>query len=170
MARPGLRCSMRTSQLRHACGIQFPDQGSNPGPLHWEHGVLPIGPPGRSLKLILDQENSPSFVAQRTKFLRIKSECVREDIWTGELLLSFSLFPSLLLDGFLLDPREQNSTLRRLQLPVIKSQESTASLWSYLPKTTPIKKRQMEEIQMISKMKHVFCHNMSLSSCFYQQP
>ena len=36
------------SQLWHACGIQFPNQGSNPGPLHWEHGVLPTGPPGKS--------------------------------------------------------------------------------------------------------------------------
>ena len=25
------------SWLRHACGIWFPDQGSNPGPLHWEY-------------------------------------------------------------------------------------------------------------------------------------
>ena len=23
-------------------------QGSNPGPLHWEHGVLATGPPGKS--------------------------------------------------------------------------------------------------------------------------
>ena len=37
------------SQLRHACRIQFPDQGSNLGPLHWERGVLPTGPPGKSL-------------------------------------------------------------------------------------------------------------------------
>ena len=29
--------------------IWFPDQGSNPGPLHWEHGVLATGPPGKSL-------------------------------------------------------------------------------------------------------------------------
>ena len=29
-----------------ACGIQFPDQGSNPGPLRWKHGVLATGPPG----------------------------------------------------------------------------------------------------------------------------
>ena len=36
------------SQLRHACGIQFPDQGSNPGLLHWEHGVLSTAPPGKS--------------------------------------------------------------------------------------------------------------------------
>ena len=58
-----LRCGMRASQLWHsdfqlrhsdsqlwrACRIQFPDQGLNPGPLHWEYGVLPTGPPGKSL-------------------------------------------------------------------------------------------------------------------------
>ena len=32
-----------------ASGIWFPDQGSNPGPLHWEHRVLATGPPGKSL-------------------------------------------------------------------------------------------------------------------------
>ena len=31
-----------------ACNIWFPDQGSNPGPLHWECGVSAIGPPGKS--------------------------------------------------------------------------------------------------------------------------
>ena len=31
-----------------ACGIQFPDQGSNLGSLHWEHGVLATRPPGKS--------------------------------------------------------------------------------------------------------------------------
>ena len=30
--------------LDAARGIQFPDQGSNPGPLNWEHGVLATGP------------------------------------------------------------------------------------------------------------------------------
>ena len=29
-------------------GIQFSDPGSNPRPLHWEHGVLATGPPGSS--------------------------------------------------------------------------------------------------------------------------
>ena len=29
-----------------ACRISFPDQGWNPGPLLWEHGVLATGPPG----------------------------------------------------------------------------------------------------------------------------
>ena len=53
----GLSCSTQDSQysLWHAVsfvvtyGIQFPDQGSNSGPLHCEHGVLPTGPPGKSL-------------------------------------------------------------------------------------------------------------------------
>ena len=27
------------------CQIQFPDQGLNLGPLHWEHGVLATEPP-----------------------------------------------------------------------------------------------------------------------------
>ena len=33
-----------------ACGIQFPDQGLNPGPLHWECRVLVTEPAGKSLK------------------------------------------------------------------------------------------------------------------------
>ena len=31
-----------------ACGIQFPDQGWNLGPLHWERRVLPTGSSGKS--------------------------------------------------------------------------------------------------------------------------
>ena len=31
-----------------ACGIQFPDQGLDLGPLHWECGVIAIGPPEKS--------------------------------------------------------------------------------------------------------------------------
>ena len=52
-----LSCSMwnLSSSLQHlksldvACGIQLPDQGSNPYPLHWEGGVLATGTPGKSL-------------------------------------------------------------------------------------------------------------------------
>ena len=45
-------CSMQDLQLQHAnstvaCGIYFPDQGSNPSPLRWELGVLASGPPGK---------------------------------------------------------------------------------------------------------------------------
>ena len=30
------------------CGIQFPDQGSNEGALHWEYGVIATGPPRKA--------------------------------------------------------------------------------------------------------------------------
>ena len=36
-----------------ACGIWLLDQGWNPGSLHWEHGVLITGPPGKSPELLL---------------------------------------------------------------------------------------------------------------------
>ena len=36
-----------------ACRIQFPDQGWNLGPLHWERGVPATGPPGKSLRPFL---------------------------------------------------------------------------------------------------------------------
>ena len=32
-----------------ACGIQFPDKGSNPGPLYQEYRVLATEPPGKSI-------------------------------------------------------------------------------------------------------------------------
>ena len=37
--------------LVEACGIEFPNQGLNPGHLHWEHRVLTTGPPGKFLLL-----------------------------------------------------------------------------------------------------------------------
>ena len=42
--------------LGAASGIWFPGQALNPGPLHWEHGVLASGPPGKSpgVHLILE--------------------------------------------------------------------------------------------------------------------
>ena len=36
-----------------ACGIQLPDQGLNPGPLHWELRVSATGPAGKSVVLLL---------------------------------------------------------------------------------------------------------------------
>ena len=52
---PGLICGtwapllQLAGKLWHACGSQFPNQGSNPGPLHWECRVLTTVPPGKSL-------------------------------------------------------------------------------------------------------------------------
>ena len=42
-----------------ACGIQFPDQGLNPGPLHWEHGVSATQP----------QEKSPALPVLKCLFI-----------------------------------------------------------------------------------------------------
>ena len=47
MAELGLRCGT-WELLVASCGIYFPDQGWNVGPLHWECGVLSPGPPGKS--------------------------------------------------------------------------------------------------------------------------
>ena len=62
LAAPGLSCSVQDpyASLWHvvslaeackdlvvACGIEFPNQGSNPGP-PWEDGVLATGLPGKS--------------------------------------------------------------------------------------------------------------------------
>ena len=37
-----------STQIVAACGILFPDQGLNLGPLHWKHRVLATGPSGKS--------------------------------------------------------------------------------------------------------------------------
>ena len=38
--------------LAAACGIKFPDQGLNPGPLHREHRIPAAGPPGKSQYMV----------------------------------------------------------------------------------------------------------------------
>ena len=43
LAAPGLTCGTLDLFVA-ACGIQFPDQGSNTSSLHWEHKVLATGP------------------------------------------------------------------------------------------------------------------------------
>ena len=57
-----------TGSLIVACGIWFPDQGLNLGPLHWECRVLATGSPGMSLLLLLFNKLTISGTSQ---FLRI---------------------------------------------------------------------------------------------------
>ena len=46
-----------------ACGVsQFPDQGPNPGPPHWELGRLATGPPGNALGVQSHQRDLQSQV------------------------------------------------------------------------------------------------------------
>ena len=62
----GLSCGTGELQWQHvgslvaacelliaACGIQFPDQGLNLGPLHWELRVVTTGPLGKSQNMLL---------------------------------------------------------------------------------------------------------------------
>ena len=51
LAVPCLSCGS-WDLLVAACGIQFSNQGSNLGPLHWERGVLTTGPPRKSLNVL----------------------------------------------------------------------------------------------------------------------
>ena len=45
-------CTRSAESLVEVCGIEFPNQGSNLGPLQWESGVLATGPAGKSFKKI----------------------------------------------------------------------------------------------------------------------
>ena len=47
LAMLGLSCK-HTGSLAVAWGISAPWPGVEPGPLHWERGVLATGPPGKS--------------------------------------------------------------------------------------------------------------------------
>ena len=50
-----------------AHGIQFPDQGLNPSPLHWELGVLATGPPGKSLFLYFFKSRALQSISSAPK-------------------------------------------------------------------------------------------------------
>ena len=39
-----------------------PDQGSNPGPLHWEHGVLASVPPGKFLTFVFNYHHATTYI------------------------------------------------------------------------------------------------------------
>ena len=52
-------------------GSQFPDQGSNPCPLQWKHGVLTTGPPGNSLHI------SFFFSKKHIKLFYLQPHCFR---------------------------------------------------------------------------------------------
>ena len=62
---------MALELLGAPCGIQFPDQGSNLAPLHWEHGVLASGPPGKSPNI----DVYLIFVSRKTRKSRVRQAC-----------------------------------------------------------------------------------------------
>ena len=58
--------------LVEACRIQFPEQGSNPGPLHWEWGFLATGPP-RKPRVSLPEHFFSFFLIQACHLLYLLS-------------------------------------------------------------------------------------------------
>ena len=72
------------SLLQHAgslavtCGIQFPDQGSNPSLLHWESGVLATAPPGKSLSSPLNPTTTYGEKTMITLTLHLWKENIQE--------------------------------------------------------------------------------------------
>ena len=82
------------------CGIYFPNQGSNSSLLHWEHGILATGPPGKShhpLKgHVLYLSDLPSLVPWGRKplveFLQIHPsslKCLFHFLDLSQMLFSF---------------------------------------------------------------------------------
>ena len=77
------------SQLRYmrslvaAWGIQFPDQGSNPGHLHWEHRLLATGPPGKSPHkgLLCKKTEGSKETTKTTSVSRFLSSFLSFQIW-----------------------------------------------------------------------------------------
>ena len=63
---------------------QFPDQGLNPGPLHWEHRVLTTVPPGKS----------PSFYFQSSTYITFEMNYVYVNYAAGSWVwLNFRVQP-----------------------------------------------------------------------------
>ena len=52
----GFCCCYCLSVPHSMWDLKFPNQGSNPCPMHWEHGVLTTGPLGKSLSQALMDE------------------------------------------------------------------------------------------------------------------
>ena len=57
--------------LAEACGIQFPDQALNLGPLHREHGVLATELPGKSLSYVINSIYSEKISIIPSRSIRV---------------------------------------------------------------------------------------------------
>ena len=73
-----------------ACGIQFPDQGSDPGPLHWEHRVLATRPPGKSLILYFLSGSYMEYAAIKVIKVRGNEFSLKENQVNPNCLFFFS--------------------------------------------------------------------------------
>ena len=60
----------------HHAGSSFPNQGSKPCPLHWEHEVLTTGPPGKSLSCLIFIKTNGKIRSELASFVSINGELV----------------------------------------------------------------------------------------------
>ena len=75
---------------------QFPEQGSNLGLLHWKHGVLAIGPPGKSLfiyflafseQISCVNNDNLTFFSPTSMFLRSKIHLFLDTLITHSICI-----------------------------------------------------------------------------------
>ena len=84
--------------LATLCSRQnFPNQGSNPCPLHWKHGVLTTGQPGKFLCSVF-QELFTWFLSFLACTVSESAKCLKGDIAIYQAHFSV---PPLLLSGIL---------------------------------------------------------------------
>ena len=65
-----LHCSMRASQFQHM-GSNSLTRDQIWAVLHWEHGILPTGPPGKSLNSYFDGRTCAVFSCQNSSIKKI---------------------------------------------------------------------------------------------------
>ena len=69
-------------------GILFPDQGSNPGSLHWECEVIATGPPGKSCKHFLKESTFISSLRDISQSPRANEQLSKYSLCTQASLVA----------------------------------------------------------------------------------
>ena len=89
-----------------ACGLWFPDQGSNLGPLHWEPWVLATGPPGKSQELQVSTTHfcrggTEAALEREHKGKRTGMAAFQWNVTYGRWNFSFMYYSRIMQYGFL---------------------------------------------------------------------
>ena len=69
-------------------GLLFPDQGSNPGSLHWECEVIATGPPGKSCKHFLKESTFISSLRDISQSPRANEQLSKYSLCTQASLVA----------------------------------------------------------------------------------
>ena len=103
----------QANSLVATCGIQFTDQEWNPGPLHWECGVLTTGPPWRSpassFRLLKSRYSTVEWLLHIYITFISTAKCYI--LFSLGLLLCFDLRTSISFPSSLKNGREEFNTM-----------------------------------------------------------